>query len=71
VITTVLSFPDGTRQDVLLAGVPRVGDSVRLRGNGASPPLLVQHVLWMEITGPGQDATVILEVRPLDNQGGS
>jgi hypothetical protein len=55
-------YPNGQRQDVLLAGVPRVGEHIRLRnGPGQSPSYVVEHVLWIE-GAPEPD--VVVAVRP-------
>jgi hypothetical protein len=64
VTTITLSFPNGSRQDVLLAGVPRKGDHIRLNGNGAAPSLVVEHILWMEDRGRSPEPTVLIVVRP-------
>ncbi len=63
-IVVVLSFPDGQRQEVLLAGIPRVGDHVHLAANGSTrPSLVVEHVLWAEGVARGQEPTVTIGVR--------
>jgi len=64
-ITVTILHPNGERQEVLLAGVPRVGEHVRL-GNGIpSTRLVVEHVLWVEGKGGGKEPDVIVVVRPL------
>jgi hypothetical protein len=57
----ILLYPDGQRREVILAGVPAVGDTIRLRDSGS---LDVEHVLWMEGGGNGQEATALVSVRP-------
>jgi len=64
VITVTIAFPNGNRQEVLLAGVPRVGESIRLRGrNAESPSLVVEHILWQEGRGDPPEPTIIVVVR--------
>lgn len=63
-ITVVLLHPNGQRQEVLLAGVPRTGDHVRLINGVSGPSLVVEHVLWMEDRGAAPDPSVIVVVRP-------
>ena len=64
-IRVVLTFPNGQRREVLLAGVPRIGDSIRLEnGPGTSPSFMVEHVLWMEWSNAGSDPSVVVVVRP-------
>ena len=63
-IAVIISFPNGNRQEVLLAGVPRVGESIRLRGRSAdSPSLIVEHILWQEGLGNPPDPDIIVVVR--------
>lgn len=56
----ILTFPSGRNQAILLAGVPRVAEHIRLM-NG--PLLVVEHILWMEGEGLAPDPTVIVAVR--------
>ncbi len=63
-ITLIISFPNGNRQEVMLAGVPRVGESIRLRGKSAeSASLIVEHILWQEGRGDPPDPEIIVVVR--------
>ena len=62
-ITVTLSHPNGQRQEVLLAGVPRKGDHIRLT-NGVSPSLEVLHVLWLQGTISSPEPDVIVVVQP-------
>lgn len=63
-ITVTIVHPTGERQEVLLAGVPRVGEHVRL-GNGIpATRLVVEHVLWVEGRGREHEPDVIVVVRP-------
>jgi hypothetical protein len=62
--TVTLAFPDGQRQDVLLAGVPRKDDHIRLSNGMLTPALVVEHVLWQEGRGPLPKPTIIVVVRP-------
>lgn len=64
-IQVVISYPNGQQQEVLLAGVPRVGEFVRLQnGPGSSPSYEVIHVLWVEGKGQAPEPFVTLVVRP-------
>ncbi len=63
-ITVQISHPDGTRQEILLAGVPRVGEGIKLRNhtpNGIA--LVVDYVMWTEGGPRGQDPQVIAVVK--------
>lgn len=45
----MLSYPNGATEEVLLAGVPREGEQIRLKhGRPESPSLMVDTVVWME-----------------------
>jgi hypothetical protein len=57
----ILLYPDGQRREVILAGVPIEGQTVRLRDD--RHPLMVEHVLWMESSN-GQEPAVLVSVRP-------
>ncbi len=57
----ILLYPDGQRKEVILAGVPRVGETIRLRSPCA--PLVVEHVLWMESGNNGREPVVLVSVR--------
>jgi hypothetical protein len=61
VILVKLLFPDGQRRDVILPGVPREGDSIRLKGR--EKPLVVEQVMWMEADN-GVEPIVLVSVRP-------
>lgn len=63
-IRVELSFANGQRQEVLLAGVPRAGESIRLSNGAQTPSLIVEHVLWMEGSGNSPEPSVIVVVRP-------
>jgi len=68
VISVTLSFANGVRKDVLLSGVPRVGEQIRLRS--AQPndtALLVQHVVSVEGGNGGGEPEVVVAVRPADS----
>lgn len=67
-ISVTLSFPNGVRRDVLLSGVPRVGEQIRLRASQPNDSaLLVQHVLWVEGGNGTGDPEVVVVVRPGDS----
>jgi len=61
VILLTLLYPDGQRRESILAGVPRKGDTVRLRGHGR--PLVVEAVEWMEADN-GIEPIILVSVRP-------
>lgn len=67
-ISVVLSYSTGATREVLLAGVPRVGEQIRL--DDAEPneeSLLVDHVLWTEGGKNGAPKPkVILVVHEMD-----
>lgn len=63
-ITVILSFPNNQRREVLLAGVPRVGESIRLANGISEPSLTVEHILWSEATLNETEPTVVVAVRP-------
>lgn len=60
----VLNYPGGQSQDVLLAGVPRIGDRIQLRNGMQSPALVVEQVLWTEASRGDVEPGVIVSVRP-------
>ena len=62
-IRVVLAFPNGEREEVLLADVPRKGDAIRRHGNGEALPLVVEHVLWEEGHDDPPNPQVLLTVR--------
>lgn len=69
-IQVVLTFPNGQRQEVLLAGVPRIGEGIRLRNGPTAPTLVVEGVLWMEGTDRSDQPSVIIVVRPRTDTAG-
>ncbi len=63
-ITVQLSHPDGTRQEILLAGVPRVGEGIRLKDHTPNDPaLVVDYVMWIEGGERGKEPEVIAVVK--------
>jgi hypothetical protein len=62
VILVILLYPDGQRREVILAGVPRVGETIRLRNE--RKPLVIEHILWMESSN-GAEPSVLVSVRPV------
>lgn len=62
-ITVMLLYPNGQRQDVLLAGVPRTGEHIRLDNGPSSLSLVVEHVMWVEGHGRSPEPEVIVSVR--------
>lgn len=66
-LTVTISHPNGEREEVLLSGVPRVGDSIRLRKADASTPaLIVEHIVWQE-GGPRLEPCIVAMVRHAPN----
>jgi hypothetical protein len=64
-IAVILSEKGQRDREILLAGIPRKGETIRL-ANGRDRSLLVEHVLWLE-TGKGEAMPeVIIVVRPQD-----
>ena len=67
-ISVIIAFPNGARQEILLAGVPRVGESIRLRDRSSdSPSLIVEHILWQEGRGEPPNPDIIVVVRERTN----
>ena len=64
-ILLTLLYPDGQRRETILAGTPRKGDTVRLRGGKQSvgKPLVVEAVEWMEADN-GIEPIILVSVRP-------
>jgi hypothetical protein len=63
VLAVLLLYPNGQRQDILLAGIPRVGERVRLANGVNAPPLVIEQVTWIEGSGRTPEPEVILSVR--------
>jgi len=64
-IVVTLSYPNGQRREVLLAGVPRTNEHIRLvNGVPSDPSLVVDQVLWMEREGDQPEPTVLIIVHP-------
>lgn len=57
----VIAFPDHHEQELLLAGVPRVGDRIRLI-NGTVQTWVVREILWLEADGREEAPSVIVSV---------
>jgi hypothetical protein len=57
----ILLYPDGQRKEVILAGTPAAGDTIRLRHDPRS--LVVEHRLWMESSN-GAEPIALVSVRP-------
>ncbi len=67
-ITVCLVFPNGRRQEVILSGVPRVGEGIRLEnGNQGTSSLMVEYVMWEEGIG-GHEPSVLASVRERKNE---
>lgn len=60
ILVTVNILPNEIRKEVLLAGVPNVGHSIRLKNGISDKTLVVEHVLWME---GEQEPSVLVVVR--------
>lgn len=66
-ISVILDFETGAQREVLLSGVPRVGEHIRLRKTSPNErSLVVLHVLWIEGGNGSQEPSVIVSVRPRD-----
>jgi len=56
-----LSHPNGARQEVLLAGVPRSGESIRLHDSDpAGPSFIVEHIVWTDGTKESDPEVIAL-----------
>lgn len=67
-INVTIAHKNGQREEVLLAGVPRVGESIRLKSCAPSgPSLVVNGVLWSEHRGPNNEPGVIAFVERQSN----
>ena len=60
-IAVILRHANGADQEVLLAGIPRIGELIRLRNGPTSPSYVVEHVLWLE---GSPEPSVVIVVRP-------
>ena len=60
----ILSYPNGRTKEVLLYGVPRVGDHVQLANGPETPVLEVLFVTWIESAGRPPEPQVMITVRP-------
>jgi hypothetical protein len=63
----ILLFPNGDSRPIVLKGVPRVGETIRLKPEPDLEPaepqqLEVEHVLWLE-ADVGAEPTVLLSVK--------
>ncbi len=65
--TVTISYPNGAQEEVLLSGVPREGETIRLANGAPGVTLVVLHVLWLQATAREVEPQVIVEVRPRDN----
>ena len=64
VISVVLQYPNGQRQEKILSGVPREGERIRLTAmDPDSPSLVVEQVMWEEGNGSQLEPQVIVMVR--------
>ena len=62
-IMVTLSYPNGQRQEVLLAGVPRVGEHVRPHNGPTGVMYVAKHVLWLE-GDARREPDVVVEIEP-------
>ena len=62
-ITVILSQRGQRDQEVILAGVPRQGETIRVSNGTVGSSLIVEHVLWMEGTVRDPEPSVIVVVR--------
>lgn len=63
IVKVTLAYPNGQRDDVQLAGVPRVGEQVRRLNGPESSALVVEYVVWMEGSGADREPAVLVGVR--------
>ncbi len=67
-ITVCIVHPNGNRQEVILSGVPRVGEGIRLKnGRDSMSSLMVEYVMWEEGAN-GREPTVLASVRQRKNE---
>jgi hypothetical protein len=67
VTVVVLSYPNGAQEEVLLVGVPRVGDHIRRRhANLESNALVVDSVVWIEGGNGSPEPSVLVTVHTHD-----
>jgi hypothetical protein len=60
-----ISYQNGQTKETLLAGVPRVGEFIRLNAEELpSPTLRVMHILWQEASDNELEPTIIVVVTP-------
>jgi hypothetical protein len=59
-----LLYPNGNTREILLAGVPRHGDHIRISNGPETPSLVVELVTWVEGSDTPPEPTVIVAVRP-------
>jgi hypothetical protein len=64
VVTVILSQRGLQNREVLLAGVPRVGETIQLVNGRATTRLSVEHVLWQEGSPSEPTPSVVVVVRP-------
>ncbi len=68
-IIVTLVYQNGNRQEVLLSGVPRTGEGIRLRESQTpSTSLVVEYVMWEEGGSGGQEPRVLTAVRERKNE---
>jgi hypothetical protein len=59
-----LVYPnDGGTREVLLLGVPRIGDYIRVANGPEEPLLIVERVTWTEGTEKPPEPMVLVSVR--------
>lgn len=64
----VLVWPNGRRENHLLAGPPHVGDFIRLQdAEPTAPDLKVERVTWIEVDSNWTEPSVVISVRPWGN----
>jgi hypothetical protein len=65
VIEVTIIHPNGQRENLPLAGIPRIGEHIRrASADAATSPLVVEHVLYLEWEKDNHDPVVLIAVRP-------
>lgn len=64
-ISVTLSFRTGATRNVLLSGIPRVGDHIRPKETSPeNESLRVEQVLWLEGVNGDHEPSVVISVIP-------
>jgi hypothetical protein len=58
-----LTFPNNQTKEVLLAGIPRFGEHIRLKNGPEAPVYVVELVTWVEGIENPPEPIVLVAVR--------